>query len=346
MANVLIIDDDESVSTLLETQLKEEGHTVKIAHDGQSGMAQLLKFKPDLIMLDVFLPDSTGFQLCGQLRKHDLTKTTPIIMMTGAARFSTQQMIGYQKGANEYIFKPFNINEVDNLIHKYIGSRKGAKKEARPRELRFEDPKDTLDALADVPAAPTQVLPKEEVMSSINQFIQNALSHSPSDQLDPPRPIPLMPMVELASPEMSEPMRATVPELPVEESLIAANGFVPSVLASKERFVDFGMEIMGLASRLCANQAEKHIAEQLLRTSLGVSQKLTESRQVQTPREYLGLLQGALKDIRETSYWLMLVRKAGILDLLKRGEHYEKSCQSLTTLLADFVASEKKRLTA
>jgi hypothetical protein len=52
--------------------------------------------------------------------------------------------------------------------------------------------------------------------------------------------------------------------------------------------------MMGLASRLCANQAEQHIAEHLLRTSLGVGQKLTESRNTHASKEYLGLLGGAL----------------------------------------------------
>src|SRR5687768_1834730 len=120
MSTVLIIDDDEHVTRLLEMQLGDEGHQVIVAHDGEQGLAQAEKIKPDLIMLDVFLPDVTGYQMCNSLRKHPSTRTTPIIMMTGAARFPNQQMYGRQRGANEYIFKPFDIVEVGEIVHKYI----------------------------------------------------------------------------------------------------------------------------------------------------------------------------------------------------------------------------------
>ena len=135
--------------------------------------------------------------------------------------------------------------------------------------------------------------------------------------------------------------------MPAQEEGVALDrtvGFVPAVLASKERFVEFGIEIMSLTSRLCANQAEKYVSEHLLRASLGVGQKLTESRMAPNPKDYMALLQGALKNIREAGYWLAVVRKAGLLDLLKKPDALEKSCQSLTTLLTDFVSTEKKRL--
>src|SRR5438105_10598699 len=105
MANVLVIDDDEDVTRLLEAQLGEQGHRVTVAHHGDEGMAKAFSAAPDLIMLDVFLPDSTGFQICSQIRKNAMTHSVPIIMMTGADRFPNQQAFGPERGANEYIFK-------------------------------------------------------------------------------------------------------------------------------------------------------------------------------------------------------------------------------------------------
>jgi DNA-binding response OmpR family regulator len=122
MPRVLIIDDDQTVANLLRSQLTDEGYQVSVAYDGGDGVVQATTSRPDLILLDVFLPDATGFQICSQFRKSEGTRSTPIIMMTGAARYPNQQLYGYQKGANEYIFKPFNIEEVDRLIHKYLDS--------------------------------------------------------------------------------------------------------------------------------------------------------------------------------------------------------------------------------
>ena len=103
MGQVLIIDDDEHITRLLETHLTDEGHQVTVTHDGETGMSQAERMTPDLIMLDVFLPDATGYQMCNRLRKNPSTRTTPIIMMTGAARFPNQQMYGRQRGANESV---------------------------------------------------------------------------------------------------------------------------------------------------------------------------------------------------------------------------------------------------
>src|SRR4051794_8273706 len=99
MATVLVIDDDMDVTQLLENQLKDEGLNVQVAHQGEEGLAKALQTMPDLIMLDVFLPDATGFQICSQIRKNRTPQAVPIIMMTGAARFPNQQRFGLERGA-------------------------------------------------------------------------------------------------------------------------------------------------------------------------------------------------------------------------------------------------------
>src|SRR5207245_7112504 len=108
----------------------------------------------------------------------------------------------------------------------------------------------------------------------------------------------------------------------------------------RERFVEFGLELFALASRLCGTHAEKYLADQLLRCGLSVSAHLSESRAAESEADYRALVQAALKDLRQTGYWLMLAHKAGLLEKLSKSD-LEKTCQSLTTLLTDFARYNK-----
>ena len=94
MARVLIIDDDELVRRLLEEHLSNEGYEIISASMAEDGYALAEESPPDLILLDVNLPDATGFQMCGRFRQNPMTESIPIIMMTDAARWPNQQQIG------------------------------------------------------------------------------------------------------------------------------------------------------------------------------------------------------------------------------------------------------------
>jgi DNA-binding response OmpR family regulator len=120
MAKVLIIDDDVHITRLLQTHLSDEGFEVTVAHRGEDGLAKALEAAPDLIMLDVMLPDATGFQMCSRFRRTPATRSTPIIMMTGVAKYPNQQVYALERGANEYLLKPFRILEVGELVHSYV----------------------------------------------------------------------------------------------------------------------------------------------------------------------------------------------------------------------------------
>jgi DNA-binding response OmpR family regulator len=121
MANILIIDDDVHVTRLLQSHLSDMGHKVTVAHRGEEGFISAQKATPDLIFLDVILPDATGFQMCSRFRKTPATETTPILMMTGVARFPNQQGYAMERGANEYILKPFDILEMGDMVDRYVG---------------------------------------------------------------------------------------------------------------------------------------------------------------------------------------------------------------------------------
>ena len=132
MASILIIEDDIHVAGLLRSHFSDEGYQVSVVHRGEEGLAAALKATPDLILLDVILPDATGFQMCNQFRRTAATQAVPIIVMTGVARFPNQQAFAMERGANEYVLKPFKILEMGELVDKYIGSKRTQPKTSKP----------------------------------------------------------------------------------------------------------------------------------------------------------------------------------------------------------------------
>jgi four helix bundle protein len=338
MASVLIIDDDEHVTRLLESHLQEEGHKIVVAHDGEQGMNIAQRMVPDLIMLDVFLGDSTGYQMCNRLRKNANTQKTPIIMMTGAARFPNQQMYGRERGANEYIFKPFNIIEVAELIRKYI----------QPVAAEAEKPASDLVSMN---AMFKQALGKssetvfEEVKPSVSTN-GNGNGHHSAPEIDPlsafafkEPPVPAQP--EVKPEEVVFEKKIVVDENSQPPVMFEETG--PILLASKERFIDLGLEVYVLAAKMMNNRAEAYLADQLLRTTLAVGARINESRTSANRRLSLTRLQEALKELREAGYWLTMTKRVGLLDSLGKSE-LETTCQTLISLLADFIRSEHKKL--
>ena len=112
VALILIIDDDvELASTLAET-LRSERHDVRIAHDGRDGFASATTAPlPDLIILDLLLPDLPGTQVCRSLRESEVTRETPVIICTVKDE-EADRIAGFEAGADDYIVKPFSTREL------------------------------------------------------------------------------------------------------------------------------------------------------------------------------------------------------------------------------------------
>lgn len=108
MANILIIEDEEKIARFVELELIHEGNTVKKAFDGREGLDLALLEDFDLILLDVMLPALNGLEV---LRRIRLEKDTPVIMLT--ARDAVMDKVsGLDAGADDYITKPFAIEEL------------------------------------------------------------------------------------------------------------------------------------------------------------------------------------------------------------------------------------------
>ncbi|NED92931.1 response regulator transcription factor, partial [Streptomyces sp. SID11233] len=106
---VLVVEDDASIRTLLTTALGAAGYTVASAADGQEARSQAGRRRPDLIVLDVMLPDTDGFRLTRELRAQGVY--TPVLFLT--ARAGVEDRIrGLGSGGDDYVTKPFHIQEV------------------------------------------------------------------------------------------------------------------------------------------------------------------------------------------------------------------------------------------
>ncbi|MFE4711475.1 MULTISPECIES: response regulator transcription factor [unclassified Paenibacillus] len=115
--SVLVIDDEERISRLLQLELSHEGYEVEIAHDGREGLELALGQSWDIIILDIMMPGLNGVEVLRRLRKAD--ETTPVILVT--ARNTTPDIVsGLDQGANDYITKPFEIEELLARIRAHI----------------------------------------------------------------------------------------------------------------------------------------------------------------------------------------------------------------------------------
>ena len=114
-AKILVVDDERCVVDTLRICLESDNYDVLEAYSGDGAIEKARQEAPDLILLDLVLSDITGYEICNRLRKDPLTRSIPIIMLTGLTGFS-DIIAGLDMGANDYITKPFELNELKKKI--------------------------------------------------------------------------------------------------------------------------------------------------------------------------------------------------------------------------------------
>lgn len=112
-AHILMIEDDPAVATSLKDGLEREGFTVTWKETGQDGISFAREKSPHLILLDIRLPDGSGFDVCKQMRQMKMTQ--PIIMLT-ARREEIDKVLGLEMGADDYVTKPFSLQELRSRV--------------------------------------------------------------------------------------------------------------------------------------------------------------------------------------------------------------------------------------
>lgn len=115
MKKILIIEDEDNIRNLYKEELKDEGYEVATACDGMRGYELFLKDKPDLITIDIKMPDIDGIELLQKIRKVD--KKVPIILYTAYGEFS-QDFSTWT--ANEYLVKSSNLDDLKNKIRELL----------------------------------------------------------------------------------------------------------------------------------------------------------------------------------------------------------------------------------
>ena len=119
--SILIIEDEKKLVSILKRALKGERYSVEVAYDGREGLNKAMKNNYSLILLDIMLPKKDGLAVCKELRQHQIH--TPIIMLT--ARGSTENRVaGLDVGADDYLIKPFGLNELFARIRAVLRRRK------------------------------------------------------------------------------------------------------------------------------------------------------------------------------------------------------------------------------
>ncbi len=107
LKRILVVEDDRDISELIRYNLQKEGYEVSTVYDGLQALDFADKIKPDVILLDLMLPEIDGLEVCRQLKSRDGCKNIPIIMITAKSE-EADVLVGLQMGAEDYITKPFS----------------------------------------------------------------------------------------------------------------------------------------------------------------------------------------------------------------------------------------------
>ena len=112
---ILVVEDEDALSTLLHYNLDKEGYDVVLAADGEEALTLVSERLPDLIILDWMLPKVSGIEVCRRLRQRAESRNVPIIMLTAKSE-ETDRIRGLDTGADDYIVKPFAMSELSARI--------------------------------------------------------------------------------------------------------------------------------------------------------------------------------------------------------------------------------------
>jgi len=108
---ILLIEDDRDIVELVRYNLEKDGYQVSATGDGATGLAQLRKSPPDLLLLDLMLPKLSGLEICKEIRRDAALNRLPILMLTARSE-EADRVVGLELGADDYVTKPFSPREL------------------------------------------------------------------------------------------------------------------------------------------------------------------------------------------------------------------------------------------
>lgn len=109
LAKILVVDDDPAIRNLIQRFLSKQNYQVEAAEDGKTALATFEQFNPDLVILDVNLPDAIGYNLCEEMQ----TRTKVFVLMLTSRADEADKIRGFSQGADDYLTKPFSLAELE-----------------------------------------------------------------------------------------------------------------------------------------------------------------------------------------------------------------------------------------
>ena len=181
---ILVVDDDPNISRLEQLYLEKEGYDVKVAADGNEAIESFRKLPPDLVLLDVMLPGTDGYEVLKAIRK---SGSIPVIMVTAKGE-TFDKVLCLELGADDYIVKPFDGKEMIARVKAVLRRAHGSEEEqagdlsfpgltvslkeydAHYEGKRLEMPPKELEVLYFLASHPNQVFTREQLLSQIWGF--------------------------------------------------------------------------------------------------------------------------------------------------------------------------------
>jgi len=135
---ILVVEDEPDLLATLEYNLQREGFETRGAGTGEAGLLLALKEpKPDLVLLDVMLPDISGTEVCRRLKQADATRDIPVIMLTARGE-EIDRVVGFEVGADDYVVKPFSVREL-------VLRARAVLRRAQPKPIAVDELTDTSE---------------------------------------------------------------------------------------------------------------------------------------------------------------------------------------------------------
>jgi two-component system phosphate regulon response regulator PhoB len=129
-----VVDDERDILSLVDFNLRASGFETMLASTGEQALAHLRRRVPDLVVLDVMLPDMTGTEICRLLKSEVRTRHVPVVMLT-AKGAEVDRVVGFELGADDYVTKPFSIRELVLRLKALIRRSGGPRSERPPPEV-------------------------------------------------------------------------------------------------------------------------------------------------------------------------------------------------------------------
>jgi len=137
MKKIVLIEDDADLYSLIQYNLEKEGFHVAGSQTGKGALELCRRERPDLVILDIMLPDSDGLEICKAIRANSDLTTIPIIFLTARAS-ETDRIVGLELGANDYIVKPFFVRELIARVKIHFRGQKPVSKILRSGDLELD----------------------------------------------------------------------------------------------------------------------------------------------------------------------------------------------------------------